>query len=139
VPITVDSGVSLPAQPGAYRERADMTQANISMQQAADFDDLPRTLRRERERQKAAASGSGLAAPAKEYASADATDEDLVPASVKRLDVPFLRLVAFFLKAVLAAIPAIILLGAILWGMGALLKTFFPWLVQAEFIIRLPK
>jgi hypothetical protein len=115
-----------------------MTDTNFPLS-SAEADDLPRTLRRERDRQKAAAAGgtANFAAPGSNYSSA--SPEDLVPAAVKRLEVPFWRLMLFFLKAVLAAIPAIILLGAVLWGLGFALKTFFPWLVQAEFIIRLPR
>jgi len=121
-----------------------MTDTNFPLSPASDMDDLPRTLRRERERQKAAAQGSvpssGLLASGNSYSAVTpVSSDDLVPASVQRLDVPFWRLVLFFMKAVLAAIPALILLGAILWGMGVALKTFFPWLIQAEFIIRLPR
>lgn len=120
-----------------------MTETNYPLSGAGDTDDLPRTLRRERERQKAAAAGgspSGLSAAAQSYAPRDVVSaDDLVPASVQRFDVSFFRLVGFFLKAVIAAIPALILLGAILWGAGVALKHFFPWLIQAEFIIRLPR
>ncbi|MEM9971667.1 MAG: hypothetical protein AAF762_11300 [Pseudomonadota bacterium] len=63
-------------------------------------------------------------------------DDDRV--TVTRFDVPFGRLVLFFLKAVLAAIPALILLGVLLYGGGQLLKMFFPWLVQAEILVRFP-
>ncbi|MEO1720234.1 MAG: hypothetical protein AAFR23_08400 [Pseudomonadota bacterium] len=63
-------------------------------------------------------------------------DEDRV--TVTRFDVPFFRLMGFFLKAVIAAIPALILLAAILWGGGQLLKALFPWLIEAEIVIRLP-
>jgi len=63
-------------------------------------------------------------------------DDDRV--TVARFDVPFGRLVLFFLKAVLAAIPALILLGVLLYGGGQLLKMFFPWLVQAEILVRFP-
>ena len=76
------------------------------------------------------------------YAMPDATyphvEEAAMPARVVRLDVPFLRLVAFFLKAVLAAIPALILLGVILWFGGHLLQTYFPWLIKAQILIHFP-
>jgi len=39
---------------------------------------------------------------------------------------------------VFAAIPAFIVLGALLYGAGQLLKAYFPWLIQAEIVIRLP-
>lgn len=57
------------------------------------------------------------------------------PASVRRFDVPFLHLVTFFLKAVVAAIPALILLMAILWVIGQGLSTFFPDLVKMKILI----
>lgn len=56
-------------------------------------------------------------------------------ASVRRFDVPFLHLVTFFLKAVVAAIPALFLLMAILWVIGQGLSTFFPDLVKMKILI----
>lgn len=130
-------------------------------------DDLPRTLRREREarereaREREAADRAQNeretlpmgAAPAPQptasavqdrgmYAMPDqgyaAVVEPTMPATVQRIDVPFLHLVTFFLKAVIAAIPALILLGVVLWLGGHLLKTFFPWLVKAQILIHFP-
>ena len=60
------------------------------------------------------------------------------PASVRRFDVPFLHLMRFFLKAVLAAIPALILLGVILWFGGHLLQALFPSLVKKKILISFP-
>ena len=60
------------------------------------------------------------------------------PASVRRFDVPFLHLVMFFLKAVLAAIPALILLTAILWVAGTALQSFLPDLVKMKVLISFP-
>ncbi len=57
------------------------------------------------------------------------------PATVRRIDVPFFHLMAFFLKAVVAAIPALILLTAILWFLGQGLSTFFPELVKMKILI----
>lgn len=57
------------------------------------------------------------------------------PASVRRFDVPFMHLVTFFLKAVVAAIPALFLLMAILWAIGQGLSTFFPELVKMKILI----
>jgi hypothetical protein len=57
------------------------------------------------------------------------------PAVVRGFDVPFLHLVKFFLKAVFAAIPALILLTAILWLLGGLLQAFFPDLVKMKILI----
>jgi hypothetical protein len=133
---------------------ADPTYAPLSDEPA---DDLPRTFRREKEarereareraaRERAAAPtlsttpdpyvGPGpkvYVEPAPAVASA-ALDENY-PAVVRRFDVPFGHLVAFFLKATIAAIPAMILLMAILWGFGQLLQTFFPELVKMKILI----
>lgn len=83
----------------------------------------------------AVAKDAIYAAPDPNYIAAG---EPTMPASVQRFDVPFLHLVAFFLKAVIAAIPALILLAALLWGGGQLLKMFFPWLVKAQILIHFP-
>jgi hypothetical protein len=121
-----------------------MTDANFPMSPTADMDDLPRTLRRERERQKAAQQGampSGLSAQPGGYSQpsiAAADDDDPVPAAVKRIDVSFFRLMGFFIKAVLAAIPALVLLGVLLWFAGYLLQSFYPDLIQTKIVICSP-
>lgn len=131
-------------------------------------DDLPRTFRREKEarareaRERAAqeraaapslstipdgygpASGPAPASLAPqprvsadpEYAPAIA--DMPYPAAVRRFDVPFFHLMSFFLKAVLAAIPALFLLAAILWVAGAGLQTLFPELVKMKILISFP-
>jgi hypothetical protein len=121
-------------------------------------DDLPRTFRREKEarareaRERAAqerAAAPSLSTGADDYsgpqpqvyraADVDPRVDDIpVPASVRRFDVPFLHLVTFFLKAVLAAIPALILLGVILWFAGNALQALFPQLVKMKILISLP-
>lgn len=58
--------------------------------------------------------------------------------AVSRFDVPFTHLMAFSVKAVVAAIPALVLLTAILWLGGALLKAFFPELVHMQILITFP-
>lgn len=117
-----------------------------------DMDDLPRTLRRERaarEREARARETEGYetrAAPAPElstpmdhnYTSTGYHDHDAYPAVVRRFDVPFFHMMAFFLKAVLAAVPALILLGAIVWGAGEILQSFFPWLIKMKIVILFP-
>jgi hypothetical protein len=124
-----------------------------------DQDDLPKTLRRqrdekerlERERMDQTRSPStgqpriGAFEPASLGGSRRGDDfggtfsDEPQAAVVTRLQIPFFRLMAFFIKAVFAAIPALILLGAILWGIGQLLKTYFPWLVQMQIVISFPK
>jgi len=59
-------------------------------------------------------------------------------ATVARLEVPFLHLVAFCLKAVLAAIPALLLLMLILWGVGQIAQMYLPWLVKMKILITFP-
>jgi hypothetical protein len=59
-------------------------------------------------------------------------------ATVKRIDVPFFHMMRFYLKAVVAAIPALVLLTAICWGMGQAIKIFFPWLLKAQILIQFP-
>jgi hypothetical protein len=123
-----------------------------------DSDDLPRTFRREKEarareareraaQERAAApslplGSDGFSGPQPQvYRSADVSPniEDMpYPASVRRFDVPFFHLVTFFLKAVIAGIPALVLLGIVLWFAGAALETLFPALVKMKILISFP-
>jgi hypothetical protein len=122
-------------------------------------DDLPRTLRRERDarerearerehaerqererqaRERAWAEAASYVGP--RYPSSDpyALAQAPVSGSVNRLDIPFFHLMGFFIKAVLAGIPALILLGALLWGAGHLLQIYFPQLVKMQILILFP-
>lgn len=98
-------------------------------------DDLPRTLRREREarereardREMRAQNSFGAPEPAPYQPPAATTFlDDPQPATVRRFDVPFLHLVTFFLKATVAAIPALILLAAIVIGGTHAAKLVWP-------------
>ena len=121
-------------------------------------EDLPRTLRREKaaqerlaheqrqheQRQSETISPSSPTPPAltddrSPYAH-DGLDDDFEAraATVTQLDIPFFHLMLFFLKAVIAAIPALILLGAILWLAGEVLIALFPDLVKLQILIRSP-
>lgn len=125
-----------------------------------ESDDLPRTFRREKEarereareraaRERAAAptlttapdpyavpaSPKIYAEPATPGAVKPLAADTPLPAIVRAIDVPFGQLVVFFLKAVIAAIPAIILLMAILWGVGQVLETLFPSLLKMKILI----
>lgn len=128
-----------------------MTDANFPLTADSDFDDLPRTLRREKEARARAArererDGRGMDAIlgdppsylARGRPAPPIYGDDPIPASVQRFDVPFLRLVTFFLKAVLAAIPALILLGVILYFAGKGLEAYFPELVRMKIMITFP-
>lgn len=117
-----------------------MTDTNLPLTADGDFDDLPRTLRRERDRQ-AAESASTMPSPAYEVhhdGYQDGVMDEPTAASVRRFDVPFLHLMFFLLKAVIAAIPALLLLTVILWFAGQALQAFFPELVQLKILISLP-
>lgn len=116
----------------------------------ADDDDLPRTLRRERdareremrEREREMASGEdGFAVAGAQPYPTQPYGYDYAPAgngsvTVTRLKIPFVHLVLFFLKAVVAAIPALILLTVLLWGLGQGLKAFVPGLRHFEIIVK---
>jgi hypothetical protein len=136
-----------------------MTDVNFPLTADSEFDDLPRTLRREKEARARAAREAREREESRERnkdrASMDATlgeppsylarravpvvyGDDPLPASVQRFDVPFLRLAIFFLKAVVAAIPALILLGVILYFAGKGLEAYFPELVRMKIMITFP-
>lgn len=132
-----------------------------------EMDDLPRTVRREKEarereaREREAREREAQAAhhpyahpyaatgpdpltisaePPAGYAAGygDYQEPHPSPAVVKAFDVPFLHLVAFFLKAVFAAIPALIVLGALIWGAGEALEAYFPEIVKMKILISFP-
>ena len=117
----------------------------------ADDDDLPRTLRRERdarEREMREREGPSFAEEKAERhsaphaASTPAYAYDYGPSghdggvTVTRLAIPFTHLMMFFMKAVVAAIPALLLLTVLLWGMGQGLKAFFPGLRHFEIVVK---
>jgi hypothetical protein len=113
-------------------------------------DDLPRTLRRARDERDArereangerfpsslkaamsAASDNARSAPADQLPTADGV-------TVTRLNVPFKNLVAFFMKAVFAALPALLVLMVVLWTVGEVLQRYFPWLLKMRILIQFP-
>ena len=117
----------------------------------ADDDDLPRTLRRareEREREMPLSLGDDPPFAASnhvhgqrdqygyEYGAGSEGDRRV---TVTRLRIPFFHLVFFFMKAVVAAIPALVLLTGLLWGMGQGLKVFYPDLRHFEILVRAPR
>jgi hypothetical protein len=63
---------------------------------------------------------------------------EFAPATVARFQVPFLHLVGFFLKAALAVIPALLLLGGVFWVLGQAVKTYMPWLLKMQILITFP-
>jgi hypothetical protein len=109
-------------------------------------EDLPRTLRREREaRERAARERDAKARNATlthDFGASEARHEQRANetggATVARFDVPFGHLMMFSIKAVLAAIPALILLGVLLWVAGAILKAYYPELIHMQILITFP-
>ena len=114
-----------------------MSEPTFSM--TAD-DDLPRTIRRERDARERQArereAATAVSAPSIEreggYGALAAP-----PATVTDIDVPFLGLMTFFIKAVFAAIPALIMLTALLWLFGQGLQTFFPQLLKMKIDVQI--
>ena len=120
-----------------------MTDAHMTLADGGP-DDLPRTLRREREaqreaRERAAEQAYAPEPPMSAYAP-EAVGYGMAPprVTVTRIEIPFLRLMAFFVKAVFAAVPALIILGVMLWGMGQMLTTYAPWLIKLKILITIP-
>lgn len=115
-----------------------MSEPTFSM--TAD-DDLPRTIRRERE----AREREREARERQANGSVPAIDRDegfgLPPpaGTITDLDIPFARLMTFFLKAVFAAIPALLVLMVLLWLLGQGLQTYFPQLLKLKILIYMPQ
>ncbi len=142
---------------GEPRIKAEPTFSKVAETPPFD-DDLPLTLRRERANQarqaeSTATAKDGQARPAltldqsPERAASIAPKErwptggygtDDPRSTVTRLEIPFLHLMVFFLKAVIAAIPALILLLVLLWLAGEALTATFPDLVKMQVLIRMP-
>ncbi len=111
-------------------------------------DDLPRTLRREREARERAAREREAKARAATLthdfgasdgrSERDASAEAFSGTAVNRFEVPFGHLMMFFIKAVFAAIPALIILTALLWLGGNVLKAFFPELIHMQILVTFP-
>jgi hypothetical protein len=87
-------------------------------------EDLPRAFRREKEARKGAA--------------ARAAGATLRAGVVTAFEIPFPRLVVFFIKAAFAAMPAILMLTVLLWLLGRCLTIFAPELVKMQILIRFP-
>jgi hypothetical protein len=52
--------------------------------------------------------------------------------------VPFTKLTFFFIRAVFAAVPALIVLTAMLWLFGQGLQAIFPQLLKLKILIYVP-
>jgi hypothetical protein len=107
-------------------------------------DDLPRTIRREREarereaRERQAREREAAAGPSVPRIEREDSYPAPAPGStVTDIDMPFFRLTAFFIKAVFAAIPALIMLTALLWLFGQGLQSFFPQLLKMKIDVQI--
>lgn len=58
--------------------------------------------------------------------------------TVTRISVPMRNLVTFFLKAVFAALPALLVLMIVFWTIGEVLQRYFPWLLKMRILIQFP-
>ncbi len=130
-----------------------MTDVNFPLTADSDFDDLPRTLRREKER-RAREARDARERHERERQTMDASrgdpptylahampagvGDDPVAAAVRRFDVPFQHQAMFFQKAALAAIPALLLLGVGLYFAGHALEAYVPDLVHMKILVTFP-
>lgn len=114
-------------------------------------DDLPRAIRRERDarerearERQAREARERMRSEAVGHAAYRAIDAEPMhgasagPTTVARLDIPFWHLTGFFLKAVFAAVPALIVLGLMVWSAGHVLQAYFPDLVKMQILILFP-
>jgi hypothetical protein len=142
-----------------------MTTGNYAPLNETTSDDLPRTLRRERDRLAREKQAADLLSEQAEWdrtnraASAVATtgsygtpeaahpydqayvaqdDTGRVPATVTRIKVPFFSLMGFFIKAVFAAVPALLILIGMLYALGVILQMYFPQLIKMKILISFP-
>jgi hypothetical protein len=113
---------------------------------AEEEDDLPRTIRRERDardreaREKAAVVPTSPTGPiALERNGVGDFRLPAPAATVTAFDVPFGKLMMFFIKAVFAAIPALLLLTVLLWLFGQGLQQAFPQLLKMKILIYVPQ
>ena len=112
---------------------------------ADEQDDLPRTIRRERDardreaREKAAVVPTGPTASTTLERSGGDFRLPAPAATVTAFDVSFGKLMKFFIKAVFAAIPALLLLTAMLWLFGQGLQQAFPQLLKMKILIYVPQ
>lgn len=132
-----------------------MTDASMPLMADSEFEDLPRTVRREkeararearearerRERERNSFTNESLGDPPPHLSRSSAPriyDEPAASENSHRFDVPFAQLVIFFIKAALAAVPALILLSVALYFVGKGFGVFFPDLERTKILISFP-
>ena len=103
-------------------------------------DDLPRTIRRERDaRERETRERQEREQAIVEAERADAAQHAPAPAAtVVDFAVPLAKLTFFFIKAVFAAVPALIVFTAMLWLFGQGLQALFPQLLKLKILIYVP-
>lgn len=101
-------------------------------------EDLPRTLRREKEARAREAEAQSASPVSDTYEFVAENDYEPDTVTVTRLNIPFVHLMVFFIKAVFAAIPALLIFVVICVLIGETLQMFLPELRQFELIIRSP-
>lgn len=139
-----------------------MSDVHFPLTADADFDDLPRTVRREKEARAKEARAAKMRERERrereEAARLEPTfDDDLpaclsrqrptqpvygdepVAAAVQRFDVSFAHLVFFFFKAAIAAVPAAIILAVALFYIAKGAAVVFPDLATMKIIVSFAK
>ena len=132
-----------------------MTDASMPLMADSEFEDLPRTVRREKEararearearerseRERNSFTNASLGDPPPHLSRSSAVpriyDEPAAETS-QPFDMPFAQLVIFFIKAALAAVPALILLSVALYFVGKGFGAFFPDLERTKILISFP-
>ena len=114
--------------------------AEPSLSMTAEEDDLPRTIRRERDAREREARERAAVVPTGPTALERGGDYAMAApaATVTDFDVPFSKLMMFFIKAVFAAVPALLLLTAMLWLFGQGLQATYPQLLKMKILIYVP-
>jgi hypothetical protein len=133
-----------------------MTDASMPLMADSEFEDLPRTVRREkeararearearerRERERHSFANESLGDPPPHLSRSSVApriyDDPATSETSQRFDVPFAQLVIFFIKAALAAVPALILLSVVLYFVGKGFGVFFPDLERTKILISFP-
>jgi hypothetical protein len=123
-----------------------VTSADFTLQADEGPEDLPRTFRREREarerEQRERDEKARAATLTHDFGASEPSYDRFAPAGapaiVTRFDVPFAHLMMFFIKAVFAAVPALFILGVMLWLAGDVLRNLFPWLIKMQILIHFP-
>ena len=130
-----------------------MTDASMPLMADSEFEDLPRTVRREkeararearerRERERNSFTNESLGDPPPHLSRSSVApriyDEPAATEPSLRFDVPFAQHVIFLIKAALAAVPALILLSVALYFVGKGFGAFFPDLERTKILISFP-